>query len=157
LGATVLVAVAGIAEPLAADVARVRLLAGVDATVLFTTAGLAEPLAADVARERLLAGVDATVFAAVARRAEPLAADVARERLLAGVDAFVPLQIRPAITAVLAAQFTPEPASEFSFAVLVSVLKCACVEKEERGAHDLDYKSGNVHLHHHSNTQSFME
>jgi hypothetical protein len=49
------------------------------------------------------------------------------------VDAFVPLHFRPAITAVLAAQFSPESVSEFSFVVLVSVLTCACVEKEERG------------------------
>ena len=60
---------------------------------------------------------------ATAGIAEPLAADTARVRLLAGVDALVPLHTSSVITAVLAAQLTLEPASEFSFVVLVSLLK----------------------------------
>jgi hypothetical protein len=98
------------------------------ATVPVVTAGIAKPLDADIAHMRLLAGVDATVSVAVVGLTESLAANVARVRFLAGVDAFVPLHTSSVITAVVAAQLTLEPASEFSFVVLVGVLKCASVK-----------------------------
>ena len=79
----------GLDESLAADVALVRPLPGVDADVAVELAGVLEALAAGIALVGTLVGVDPAVDAEVLLDAEGLVTVLALEGLLPGVDAVV--------------------------------------------------------------------